>query len=288
MNMKNTRNLLALALFVAATGCSDDKASNAPDAAVAADAAQTATVSLSTAGTLGAHLVDKDNKALYFYVPDVVLSTKSTCNAGCVGNWPVFNAPSPTVGDGLTAADFGSITRDDGSTQTTWKGRPLYYYGADTAGTTAGEAKGGIWFVARAYNLFFATNAAVTPAGAAIGTPFLTNGAGRSLYVFKNDTRGVSGGAPTSACTAAANDCVTKWPVWEKPATLTTVVLPSTIPAADVTSFTNPNPAKVQFVYKGWPTYFFNADTAAGQVAGASVSPTTWFAVAPGFNGPLP
>jgi predicted lipoprotein with Yx(FWY)xxD motif len=288
MNMKNTRNLLALALFVAATGCSDDKASNAPDAAVS-DASQTATtVSLSTAGTLGAHLVDKDNKALYFYVPDVAKSTKSACDTDCVKTWPVFNAPSPTVGDGLTAADFGSITRTDGSSQTTWKGRPLYYFATDTAGTTAGEAKGGIWFVARAYNVFFAADATVTPAGATIGKPFLTNGAGISLYVFKTDTRGVSGADPTSACTAALADCVTKWPVWEKPATLTNVVLPSTIPAADVTAFTNPNATKLQFVYKGWPTYFWHLDIAPGQVAGASVAPTTWFAVAPGFNGPLP
>lgn len=289
MNMKNTQNLLALALFVAATGCSDDKASNAPDAAVS-DASQTATtVSLSTTG----HLVDKDGKTLYFYVNDVASGNPqlSKCAVGtCLTKWPAFDAQSPTVGTGLTATDFGRFDRGDGTGfQATWKGRPLYYYSLDASvGATTGDGVGGIWFVARAYNLFFAADTTVTPqGGTAAGTPFLTNGAGRSVYVFKSDTRATGGGDPVSKCRpddASQAACVAAWTIWDKPATVTTPVFPSTITATDVTFFTNSG--KTQFVYKGWPLYFFNADANAGQVAGA-MRPN-WYAVNPAFSGTLP
>lgn len=288
MNMKNTRNLLALALFVAATGCSDDKANNAPDAA-ASDAAQTATtVSLSSTG----HLVDKDGKTLYFYVNDVV-GAPSKCPVGaCLTKWPAFDAQSPTVGTGLTAADFARVDRGDGTGfQASWKGRPLYYYSLDASvGATTGDAVGGIWFVARAYNFFYATatTTAITapsPLGGT-GTPptFITDGAGRTVYVFKTDTRAAAGGAPTSGCTS--DTCKGAWPVWEKGAAVTTPVIPSTMKPEDVTSFMNPNEAKVQFVYKGWPMYHHTPDVAPGAVSGTAVA--GWFAVSVGFDGTLP
>ena len=47
------------------------------------------------------------------------------------------------------AADFGTITREDGQKQTTYKGMPLYYFAGDKA---AGEVKGqgvkDVWYVA--------------------------------------------------------------------------------------------------------------------------------------------
>ena len=55
----------------------------------------------------------------------------------------------PTLGAGLDAEDFASITRDDdGATQVTFYGQPLYYFAGDTAaGETKGQGLGGKWYV---------------------------------------------------------------------------------------------------------------------------------------------
>ena len=54
------------------------------------------------------------------------------------------------VSSPLNAADFGSITRADGTNQTTWKGWPLYYYASDSApGQVNGENVQKIWFVVK-------------------------------------------------------------------------------------------------------------------------------------------
>jgi len=128
-----------------------------------------------------------------------------------------------------------------------------------------------------------ATAAAVTPLGAtAANAPFLTNGAGRSLYAFKNDVPAAGATPPTSNCITAP--CTDSWALWEKPAALANVVLPSTIPAADVTSFTSLGVQ--QFVYKGWPLYFFKADDAPGKVAGNSIA--NWHAINGAWNGVYP
>jgi predicted lipoprotein with Yx(FWY)xxD motif len=268
--------ILVLGLTGAACGSDANNSADAPSSDGAA-----AAITLSTAGSVGAHLVDSQGKTLYFYANDVAGSNATACTGACLTTWPAFDANAPTVGSGLTAMDFGRFDRGGGTFQATWKGRPLYYFSNDTAtAPTAGEGTGGRWFVARAYNLFVAANATVTPqGGAAANAPFLTNGAGRSVYVFQNDTRGAAGGAPTSAC--AAPPCSTNWPLWEKPATLTDVVLPSTIQAADVTAFTNGG--KQQFVFKGWPLYFYGADDVPGKVAGAGVA--SWRAVSGSWNG---
>jgi predicted lipoprotein with Yx(FWY)xxD motif len=51
---------------------------------------------------------------------------KSACNGPCAENWPPFkseaNAPAPR-------APLSIITRDDGSKQYAYKGKPLYYCG---------------------------------------------------------------------------------------------------------------------------------------------------------------
>jgi predicted lipoprotein with Yx(FWY)xxD motif len=278
--MKAASRLGLSGLFVLAAACGSNN-SNSPDAAV--DGAPTGTggsIALSTAGGLGAHLEDSQHKTLYFYVNDIAGSNQSTCTGACLTAWPAFDVQSPTVSADLSAPDFGRFDRGGGVFQATWKGRPLYYYASDTTSApTAGEGLGGRWFVARAYNLFFGASTTVTPKGSTMtNAPFLTNGAGRSLYVFKNDTRGTGGTAPTSGCTGA---CATNWPLWEAPASLTNLVLPSTVTAADVTSFNNGG--KQQFVYKGWPLYFFATDDTPGKVAGASV--TNWGAVNTAWNG---
>ena len=48
----------------------------------------------------------------------------------------------------LNAADFGTIIRDDGAQQSTYKSRPLYFYAKDQVpGDVLGDNVNGIWFV---------------------------------------------------------------------------------------------------------------------------------------------
>ncbi len=63
------------------------------------------------------------------------------------------------AGEGVDETLLGTITRDDGTTQVTYNGWPLYHFSGDTAsGDTNGqglEEFGGLWFL-------------VSPAGEAI------------------------------------------------------------------------------------------------------------------------
>jgi predicted lipoprotein with Yx(FWY)xxD motif len=282
--MQSIRSHLSLMFVLSVAACGSNngnkEATDAPAKSIDAPAStgdgptQAADISLSTAGGLGAHLVDSTGKTLYFFVNDIADSNASTYSGAA---WPVFDVQSPTVGAGLSASDFSRFDRGSNVYQTTWNGRPLYYYANDTtADPTAGEGIGGRWFVARGYTLFFYANAAVTPQGGSADAPFLTDGAGRSVYVFSNDTRGSGATAPTSACTGG---CATHWPLL--PA-VTTVVLPSTVPTADVTSFTN---GSSQFVFMGWPLYYYASDTGPGEYAGASVA--DWYAANGAWDGTM-
>lgn len=123
-------------------------ASAAPSAAVSS-AAGTATLAAAT-GSVGSYLTGANGMTLYTYKPDTSSPGKSTCNGTCAATWPPFEiaaGSTPTAGSGVTGA-IATITRDDGSTQVTYKGAPLYYYRGDSAaGDTNGQGIQGVWFV---------------------------------------------------------------------------------------------------------------------------------------------
>ena len=57
-------------------------------------------------------------------------------------------SPEAMAGEGVDATLLGTITRDDGSTQVTYNGWPLYYFQDDAApGDTNGQGLGGVWFL---------------------------------------------------------------------------------------------------------------------------------------------
>ncbi|WP_340677376.1 di-heme oxidoredictase family protein [Paraglaciecola sp.] len=81
--------------------------------------------------------------ALYVFDNDLPIVDGSICNDGCATNWPPV-----LVADGVASgvADLSVITRDDGSIQATYDGRPLYFYSNDlAAGDTNGDGLGGVW-----------------------------------------------------------------------------------------------------------------------------------------------
>lgn len=71
-------------------------------------------------------------------------SAGSNCNDGCATNWPPVLV---TDGEVSSLPGLTTITRDDGSLQAAFQGRPLYFFASDTAvGDTTGEGVGGVWF----------------------------------------------------------------------------------------------------------------------------------------------
>lgn len=99
-----------------------------------------------TAGSLGPVLTGPSGMTLYTYAHDKD-STRSTCSGACAENWPPFkpapNAPPPT-------APLSLVTRDDGTKQYAWKGKPLYYWKNDRkVGETGGHNFRDVWSVAQ-------------------------------------------------------------------------------------------------------------------------------------------
>jgi predicted lipoprotein with Yx(FWY)xxD motif len=104
----------------------------------------TPTVQVSATG-LGDILTDADGNTLYLFTPDQ--QGPSVCNDACATAWPPLEG-EPSAGDGIDAALLATAARDDGTTQATYNGWPLYYYAADAApGDTNGQAVNDIWWV---------------------------------------------------------------------------------------------------------------------------------------------
>ena len=95
---------------------------------------------------VGRFLVDTKGVTLYWFKKDA--PGMSACAGECVGKWPLYYRETVAAKDGLKTEDFGTITRDDGKKQTTYKGMPLYYFSGDKApGDTGGNGVKDVWFV---------------------------------------------------------------------------------------------------------------------------------------------
>jgi len=121
----------------------------ASPAASAGASASAGGVSVALASTkLGKVLVAGDKgMTVYLFTPDT--KSKSACTADCATNWPpVTSDAAPTLGKGLDAEDFGTLTRDDGTKQVTFYGHPLYFFAGDkAAGDTTGQGLFSKWYV---------------------------------------------------------------------------------------------------------------------------------------------
>ena len=163
--------LAAAGLFLAACGAEgdagddlltdDDAATDeaeAPDETDEADedaedadeaAADDAEVTLAVADSpLGDHLVDGEGNTLYLFTDDS--DGTSTCTDGCLEAWPALTVEGdPDWGEGVDGDLVDTIEReDDGSTQVTYDGMPLYTYASDEApGDVNGQASGDVWYV---------------------------------------------------------------------------------------------------------------------------------------------
>jgi predicted lipoprotein with Yx(FWY)xxD motif len=95
---------------------------------------------------VGSYLTDAKGMSLYTFKKDV--PGKSACAGDCIAKWPVFYTKKIVVSKKLDEKDFSVITRGDGIKQTTYKGRPLYYFANDVvAGDMNGEGFNNLWHV---------------------------------------------------------------------------------------------------------------------------------------------
>jgi predicted lipoprotein with Yx(FWY)xxD motif len=100
--------------------------------------------------SLGQILVDGKGMTLYLFEKDT--GTMSTCTGACAQFWPpVTTKGAPKAGTGIAAGKLGTTNRSDGSTQVTYNGHPVYYYGGDQkSGDVNGQGQntfGGLWYV---------------------------------------------------------------------------------------------------------------------------------------------
>ena len=213
----------------------------------------------------GTILVDDSGRSLYLFTVDE--REKSNCSGGCATAWPpLLTIGDPTAGDGVNADRLGTITREDGPTQTTYNGWPLYYFSNDAGpADTAGQY--GTWFVVSTDGGPIHTNATVkTESHPTLGT-ILVEASGRSLYLFANDGRNVSN---------CSGGCALAWPPL-----LTVDDALAEGPVIPLWLGTTMRPdGNSQVTYNGVPLYYFANDEKPGDTNGQTVG-DVWYVVDP-------
>jgi len=91
-------------------------------------------------------LTASNGMTLYVFDQDVAGSGKSVCNGPCATNWP----PLYAMDRQSPGADFSVVTRNDGTKQWAFKGKPLYFWSKDRKpGDRTGDGFKKVWRVAR-------------------------------------------------------------------------------------------------------------------------------------------
>jgi predicted lipoprotein with Yx(FWY)xxD motif len=92
----------------------------------------------------GGVLATAAGMTVYTFEKDVAGSGKSACAGPCIQNWPAVAAPEKV------AEPYSVITRDDGSKQLAYKGKPLYTFVKDAkAGDRTGDNFKDVWHVVK-------------------------------------------------------------------------------------------------------------------------------------------
>jgi predicted lipoprotein with Yx(FWY)xxD motif len=205
------------------------------------------------------YLTDSKGMTLYYYTKDN--EGTSVCYGGCATAWPIFYAENVSVPSTLKASDFGSITRTDGTKQTTYMGWPLYYWQRDTkSGDMTGEGVGKVWYILKVptYNVMISTHPT-------LGN-YLVDGNGMTLYWYTKDTVGVS---------ACSGNCLKNWPA----VTTTNFVITSAVAAADFGTIKRDD-GTMQATFRGFPLYYWINDKKRGDTTGQDVG-KVWYVIDP-------
>lgn len=175
-SLRSARTFLAGGAIVALAGLALAACGSSGGASTAAaQPPRTSTGRPATVGvtktSLGNILVDGQGRTLYLFQKDS--GTTSTCTGMCATFWPPLIASgAPTSGSGANAAVVGTTKRQDGTSQVTYNGHPVYLYTGDhNPGDTKGEgvvAFGAAWF-------------ALSPSGSPVSGSSSNTGSGNGL-----------------------------------------------------------------------------------------------------------
>lgn len=225
-----------------------------------------AKISLSTTTDMGDILVGAGGLSLYIFDRDT--DGVSNCSGGCLGNWPPLLTEYGAVAIGDITGTVSTIDRGDGSTQVTINGFPAYYWKGDVAeGDTTGNGVGSVWWV------FNADGTPQRPAKVGLAEhstlgSILTDGAGMSLYLFDNDTPGMS---------SCSGGCLTSWP-----ALLTEHGTTALNNVTGTLGTITRGDGSVQVTVNDMPVYYWANDAAAGDAGGHSLGSVWWLLNAEG------
>ena len=91
-------------------------------------------IAITTAGSdFGTMLFDQPGQAIYLFEKET--AGLPECYGDCAAAWPPVLTTGAPQAAGETRADLlGTVPRDDGSTQVTYAGHPLYYYAHEGPG----------------------------------------------------------------------------------------------------------------------------------------------------------
>lgn len=91
-------------------------------------------------------MTGSNGMTLYTFDKDVTGSGKSACNGPCATAWPPLTASA----DSKNGGDWTVVTRDDGSKQWAYAGKPLYFWSKDQRpGDATGDGYNNAWRAVR-------------------------------------------------------------------------------------------------------------------------------------------
>ncbi len=97
----------------------------------------------------GTMLYGADGQAIYLF--DLEEGARPRCYGECESAWPpVLTTGEPVAGRGVRSGLLGTVERQDGSTQATYGGHPLYFYAHEDPWEVLChdfEDFGGTWYV---------------------------------------------------------------------------------------------------------------------------------------------
>lgn len=115
-------------------------------AAISFSVVACATPTMKSAPTMFSNgvMVNSAGMTMYTFDKDTAFSGKSVCNGPCIALWPAVPA------SGNPGGDYSVVTRDDGSKQLAYKGKPLYFYSLDQKpGDMTGDNVKDVWHVVK-------------------------------------------------------------------------------------------------------------------------------------------
>lgn len=209
-------------------------------------------------------LTDGQGWTLYYFSNDE--PGASRCNDPCSATWPPVAGDDQIAASGLDTGLLGPVTRDDGSEQLAYDGRPLYRYVDDVApGDVNGHGVGDVWFAVAA------DGSEVALKGVRLGSTdageVLVDPEGFTLYTFDNDDEG------KSVCNAPCSDTWRPVPA--------DVAIDATSVDPEQFSAIKRDDGREQLALNGRALYRFIDDANPGDAAGQGIG-DVWLAVPAG------